>query len=187
MEVKKIINFCKKSGHLYLFDTDCEQWISDGYAFFPLFNLPRFDEESILKTYDIPEKKAEKMHIQHDAHLPISYNFENETADEMQCEIGGEIFGNATAITTSQGMMFINSKYLTPFADATDDMLYIFERKRADGQTYFAVKIGLWLVALVMPFDCVNEGFVKRLKNIYEQCEIALFNKQPSSKDVTEK
>lgn len=178
MEIKKIINFCKKSGHLYLFETEAEQWISDGFALFPLFDLPLFDEESILKAYDIPEKKAAKMHIKHDLHLPIAYNFANETADEMQCEIGDEIFGNATAITTSHGMMFINSKYLTPFAAAADDMLYIFERTSADGQVYFAVKIGFSLVALVMPFDCVNESFVQRLKKLYEQCEIALYNKR---------
>lgn len=58
MEIKKIINFCKKRGVLYLFDGDGCQWISDGIAVYPLFNLPIFDEESILKAYDISGKKA---------------------------------------------------------------------------------------------------------------------------------
>lgn len=181
MEIKKIINFCKKSGYLHLFEGPREQWITDGAAFFPLFNMPLFDEESILKAYDIPEKKAAKMHIQHDYNMPSSFNFENETAEEMPCEIGDELFGKALAITTSHGMMFINSKYLTPFADAAEDMLYIFERVRDDGQIYFAVKIGFSLVALVMPFDCVNENFVNRLKKYYEQCKIALDNKSSNS------
>lgn len=176
MEIKKIISFCKKSGYLYLFETEAEQWISDGCALFPLYNMPLFDEESILKAYDIPEKKAAKMNIRHDLRLPSGYNFANETADEMPCEIGDEVFGKATAITTSRGMMFINSKYLTPFA-GDEDMLYIFERTREDGEVYFAVKIGFSLVALVLPFDCVNENFVARLKKIYEQCELALCNK----------
>lgn len=180
MEIKKIINFCKKSGYLHLFDTEAEQWISDGYAFFPLFDLPLFDEESILKAYDIPEKKAAKMLIKHDLRLPNAFNFENEADNETPCEIGDELFGNTLAITTSRGMMFINSKYLTLFA-AVEDMIYIFERERADGQVYFAVKIGFSLVALVMPFDCVNENFVNRLKNYYEQCKIALDNKSNNS------
>lgn len=182
MKIKKIINFCKKSGYLHLFEGEGEQWISDGYALFPLLNMPLFDEESILKAYDIPENTAEKMHIKHDYNLPQMYNYAHSTANEIMCEIGDELFGKATAITTSHGMMFINSKYLTPFADTADDMLYIFERMTDDGQIYFAVKIGFSLVALVLPYDCVNENFVDRLKKYYEQCKIALDNKKEAQK-----
>lgn len=189
MEVKKIISLCKKSGYLRLYagNTEGDQWISDGYAIFPLLNLPIFDEETICRAYDIPEKKAEKMLIKYEPHLPSSINFENDTLDEIPCEIGDELLGGAIPITTSQGMMFIHRKYLQPFNDTPEDMLYIFERKTPDGQTYFAVKIGFVLSALVMPYDCVNEAFVERLKNAYEQCKLALANKIEARKAKCER
>ena len=176
MKIKKIINYCKKRGVLYLIDGDGTQWISDGVAIYPLFNMPVFDEDSILKAYDISSEKAEKMKIQRKSQLPTEFDF-SDNADEIVCEIGDVIFGNALALSTSQGLMFIDRKYLAPFADTTDDMLYIFERVDPNGGVYFAVKIGFSLVAIIMPYDCVNENFVERLKKYYVQSKLALENK----------
>ncbi len=177
MEIKKIINFCKKRGVLYLFDGDGCQWISDGVAVYPLFNLPIFDEESILKAYDISGKKAEKLFMKRDDHLPEAYDFSDNVDGEVVCEMGDVIFGDALAISTSQGMMFIDRKYLSPFRDMQDDMLYIYERMTKGGETYFAVKIGFSLVGIVMPYDCINEAFVDKLGKYYERCLVALENK----------
>ena len=178
MEIKKIINLCKKSGALRIYENEGVQWISDGYALYPLFGLPLFDEESICAAYDISAKKAEKMHITFDLNLPANFDFRDDTAEETQCKRGSPIFGGLIPITTSHGIEFIQSKYLLPFADHDDNMLYIFERTTAAGATYFAIKDGLMLAGLVMPYDCINEGFVNNLKDICEQCEIALVNKQ---------
>ena len=177
MEIKKIINFCKKRGALYLFDGEETQWISDGIAVYPLFNLPIFDEESILKAYDISGKKAEKLFIKRDSHLPERLDFSDNCKEELMCEIGDVIFGDALAISTSTGMMFIDRKYLSPFRDMQDDMLYVYERMTPDGNTYFAIKIGFSLVAIVSPYDCINEAFVGKLGKYYEQCMVALENK----------
>ena len=185
----EIISLCKKSGSLRLYagKEEGEQWISDGYAIFPLLNFPIFDEETICKAYDIPDKKREKMLIKCEQNLPSRINFENSTPDEIPCEIGDELLGGAISITTSQGMMFIHRKYLQPFNDTPEEMIYIFERHTEDGKTYFAVKIGFVLSALVMPYDCVNEAFVERLKNAYEQCKIALANKTEAAKAKIER
>ena len=176
MEIKKIINFCKKRGVLNLFDGDGCQWVSDGVAVYPLFNLPIFDEESILKAYDINGKKAEKLFIKRDD-LPDALDFSDNVPGELVCGMGDVIFGDALAISTSAGLMFIDRKYLSPFRDMQDDMLYIYERMSKSGNTYFAIKIGFSLVGIVMPYDCVNESFVEKLRKYYEQSRLALENK----------
>lgn len=178
MEIKKIINLCKKSGQLRIFENEGAQWISDGYACYPLFGLPLFDEASICAAYDITAKKAAKMHITFDLNLPLNLDFSDDTENEMQRERGEALFGALIPITTSHGIEFIQSKYLTPFSDSDDKMLFIYERTSEAGNTYFAVKDGLMLVGLIMPYDCINEGFVKRLRDVAEQCEITLYNKQ---------
>ena len=71
MKIRKIIDICKRSGHIFLFDTEREQWISDGCAVFPMFNLPRFDENSLYKTYDITDKQANKIIFRHEAELRL--------------------------------------------------------------------------------------------------------------------
>lgn len=181
MEIKKIINLCKKSGQLRIFENEGKQWISDGHALYPLFDFPLFDEANICKVYDISAKKAAKMHITFDLNLPTSFDFRDDTESETQCARGEPLFGGLIPITTAHGIEFIQSKYLSPFSDSDDAMLYIFERTTASGGSYFVIKEGFMLVGLVMPYDCINESFVNRIKGIYEQCEMALSNKQSNA------
>lgn len=186
MEIKKIINLCKKSGQLRIYGNEGKQWISDGYAMFPLYGLPEFDEETICTAYDISAKKAEKMHISFDLNLPSTLDFSDDVENEMQCERGEAIFGALVPITTSHGIEFIQSKYLTPFSDHDDKMLFIYERTSANGGTYFAVKDGFMLIGIIAPYDCINAEFVKRLKDICNQCEISLYNKQNVKREAQE-
>lgn len=178
MKFKKIITLCKNNKQIRLYDGESEQWISDGYALYPLFNMPKFDEESICRACDITEKQADKMLISYDHGLPSAFDYSDTTPNETPCAREDAIFGRIIPIITSHGMEFINGNYLLPFEDADDDMLYIFERTQESGQPYFVVKQGFALVGIIMPYECINENFVKRLKNIYEQCEITLFNKK---------
>lgn len=187
MEIKKIINLCKKSGQLRIYSNEGEQWISDGYAFYPLIGLPYFDEETICAAYDISAKKAEKMHISFDFNMPPMLDLSDDVKNEMQCERGAPLFGALIPITTSHGIEFIQSKYLTPFSDCDDNMLYIFERTTPSGATYFAVKDGFMLVGIIAPYDCINAEFVKRLKDICNQCEISLHNKQKTAEREADK
>lgn len=178
MEIKKIIKLCKDNDTIRIYENEGRQWISDGCALYPLYGLPLFDEANICAAYDISAKKAEKMHIAFDLSLPSGYDFSDDAEKEMQCTRGEPLFGALVPITTSHGIEFIQNKYLSPFADSDDNMLYIYERATAAGSTYFAVKEGLMLVGIIMPYDCINESFVNRLRSIADQCEIALYNKK---------
>lgn len=66
MKIRKIIDICKKNGNIIIFESGKEQWISDGAAVFPMFNLPQFDEDSLCRTYDITDKQAAKIHFRHE-------------------------------------------------------------------------------------------------------------------------
>ena len=184
MEIKKIINLCKKSGQLGIYENEGTQWITDGYALYPLYSLPLFDEESICVAYDISAKKAEKMHITFNLSLPSMFDYRNDVEAETQCKRGSPLFNGLVPLTTSHGIEFIQGKYLTPFADADDNMIFIYERTTETGGTYFAVKDGLMLVGIILPYDCINEDFVNNIKTLYEQCEITLYNKQNNTDDA---
>ena len=174
MEINKIINLCKKSGEIRIYKNGSVQWITDLHAVYPLFGCPDFDETSFCAAYDISDEKTRIIFDE----LPRGFDFGDEIESETECERGRPIFGALVPITTAHGIEFIKSKYLAPFSDADDNMLRIFERKTAAGMTYFAVKDGFMLVGLVMPYDCIDEAFVKRLKDLAEQCEITLYHKK---------
>ena len=183
MEIKRIINLCKKSGALILYENEGQQWISDGYVLFPLMNLPHFDEETICRTYDISEKKAAKMTIRHELTLPQSISIADDVNGEMPCEFDEELFNRLVPVQTTRGLTFIQKQYLTPFADTPADMLYLFERHGPTGNLYFAVKVGFQLMGILVPYDCVNESFVERIERVCEQCKVALQEKKERKND----
>ena len=64
-------------------------------------------------------------------------------------------------LKTSQGIMYINTRYLEPFADI-ETGYEIYERTRTDGMLYFAIKSGLILRGVVLP-SFGDEKFIKEL------------------------
>lgn len=190
MKIRKIIDICKKKGNIIIFESGKEQWISDGAAVFPMFNLPQFDEDSLCRTYDITDKQAAKIHFRHEYTMPTAYDFEDCTDDENVVTRGPMCLSDAgrgiIPYMTSQGVAFIDAKYLQPLSDIEDSMLNLYERHTKSGQIYFAAKSGFMLVGIILPVDAINDQFVERLKQLTQQCEIALFNKKSAAKREAE-
>lgn len=184
MKIRKIIDICKRSKNLFLFESENVQWISDGLAIYPLLNLPHFDEDSICEVYDINDKQAEKIKFRHEDALPGNLDFSDWTPEENNvapCSLrlvnaGEEII----PYLTSQGALFIYQRYLAPLSDIEGDMLELYERQTKNGQIYFAVKSGTVLLALILPADVLNDQFVDRLKHLSAMCEVSNHNRIPA-------
>lgn len=66
-------------------------------------------------------------------------------------------------------------------ADINRNDLYITLRIGTDGTEYFAVKQGLLLQGIVLPYDVVNENFVDKLNELYRLSDMALNNQKSKS------
>lgn len=184
MKVKKAVDICKKRNVITLYDSTDGQWLSDGSAIYPLFELPEFTEETICLAYDINMKKAASMVIVRHSELPEGINFEDAALDETQV-VEGPMDLNYKGqwlkpIITSQGIEFINGEYLKPLSDISDEGLLFFERITDKGNKYFAVKQGLLIVAIIFPMRVIDEAFVKEMQAFATLCEASLHNKKSS-------
>lgn len=182
MLIKKLIGICKKSGIIMLCETDGEgQWLGTGAAMYPLFDLPEFDRHTICRTYDISEKQAEKIIFRHEPELPESFCFSDIDESESLCDpIEMEITVKGQSVQpymTSQGIAFIDRKYLQPLEDGDMSMLEIYERTNSDGQMYFAAKIGFMLVGILTPANVVNQKFVDMLHCLYVRTQVMVDRK----------
>lgn len=182
MKLNKIIGFCKSEKTIYLYEGEDKQWLSDGYAVYPLDNVPHFDTNTLCATYDIAGKKKENINARHFLELPKSFSFADSIENESVCEVNPikvSINGiTYTQILTSTGCEFIDSQYLAPFSDTNADMLRIFERVSSDGTTYFAVKEGFILVAVILPEVLLNQKTLEELKAFVGRCEVHMKNKK---------
>ena len=50
----------------------------------------------------------------------------------------------------------------------------LYELKTADGQTYFAAKLGLLVVGIIMPLRSIEEQFVQNLEALAKRSRAAL-------------
>lgn len=183
MKNKKIIDLCKKSKQLWLYDAlECDQqYISDGGAIYPLTNAPTFNDSTICSTYDVTESQRVKIYFRRENGLPEGVTFNDSTPDEILCDIFDLKIvissGIAIPIITDLGLMFIDQKYLQPLTDMQSQEMRIYRRTDNDGHSYFAVKFGLLVYALIRPFDVVTEQLCNNLEYLLKLSRIALTNK----------
>ncbi len=192
MKNKKIIDLCKKSKQLWIYDAleSDQQYISDGEAMYPLTNAPVFNDSTICATYDITESQREKIYFRRQLGLPEGITFDDSTPDETLCDIFDLKIvissGIAIPIITDIGLMFIEQKYLQPLSDMPNYDMRIYRRTDDNGYSYFAVKFGLLVYALIRPFDVVTEQLCNNLEYLLKLSRVALRNKLneiPAKKD----
>ncbi len=181
MKIKNIAAICKRNKCVTVFDRygrdgSLTQYIGDGGALYPVTGLPELDGESVLTIFDVPEKDREKYIVQ-ERDVPPGINFEDIDPSEKVVE------GRTIAIVcsgrvlkplqTSKGLVFIESRYLSPMSDVMD-VLELYERTTSAGQPYIVAKAGLLLQAVIMPFDVINQQFVDQMRELTRMCGLAL-------------
>lgn len=173
MKLNKIAGICKNSGAFCLYDKvgrggEVTQWLGDGNAIYPLEGLPYLDEDSVYRMFDVPEKKQEKIMFRHEL-MPEAMNVDDFTDDETQAdECGVTIaWGGAVLlpIQTYGRVLYIRDRYLAPVDDERE-MVQLFVRRTSTGGRYVAVKVGMLLRAVILPYNMVQEKFVERLEDI---------------------
>lgn len=190
MKLSAIQQICKgaKRIELYAPYKTGTQWISDGGAFYPLYNLPFFEDESVFTFFDIPEKKRNKITLTEHDELPATFDFADRDSGENLLKQGNISIcaGGRTLIPlhTSLGTVYINAKYLTPFKDS-EVGVQLYERNTPSGAVYIAVKEGFLLTGIILPFDIVTKDFIKELEALCKGSAIAEENKK-SLRSITE-
>lgn len=116
MKIKKAFDICKKNKIISIFGNEKgEQWLSDGYAVYPIFGLPELNEDYICKLYDINDAQRDKIRFTISQTKPL-IDVEDCSADETPAEMwdisiiyDGKVM---LPISTAEGLMFIDRVYL---------------------------------------------------------------------------
>ena len=181
MKLKKVAALCSANKAFFLFDENREggeirQWLGDGYSMYLLSGLPILDENNVCAMFDIPEKKRKKCRSKRQPTSEV-YSLEDWEQGERvlndewpTVEYDGRV---VKPLSTSDGMTFIQDKYLGPLEDIAD-YLRLFERVDADGNKYIVAKNGMEIAAIIMPFDIISTGFVEELENLAHKCRQTL-------------
>ena len=177
MKINKIAAICKKSKQVVIYrdpnDYDAH-YIGDSHAIYLVTGLPELDKNGILTIFDVPEDKKEEWIVNCTNQLEI--NLDDADPDESIINRGNLSiyrFGERLIpLKVSSGMVFMNSKYLTPTFDSGYTELY--ERRTKSGNLYIAVKVGMILQAVIFPENIIDEVLVEQLEELEKNCKYAL-------------
>lgn len=182
MKIKSIAAICKKNKNIAIFERYSDdgdiltQYIGDGSAVYPVVGLPQLDKESLLTIFDVPEKDRDNYFVK-TLGVPVGISFEDTDETERHVEREGIsiIYSGRTLkpIRTTRGLIFIESRYLSPVSDILD-VLELYERITPGGTPYIVAKAGFLLQAVIMPYDVISQQFVDNLKRLTEQCVLSL-------------
>ena len=181
MKIKNIAAICKKRKYAVIYERETDsgdvvQYIGDGAAAYPITGLPRLDKESLLTIFDVPEKQREDWFVQI-AGIPSEISFEDTDGIEkpVEREAISIVYSGTTLkpLQTRRGLVFIESRYLSPVSDVLD-VLELYERITRSGTPYIVAKAGFLLQAVIMPYDVISQQFVDNLKRLTEQCAFSL-------------
>ena len=180
MKIKSIAAICKKNKNIAIFERYSDdgdiltQYIGDGSAVYPVVGLPQLDKESLLTIFDVPEKDRDNYFVK-TLGVPAGISFEDTDETERHVEREGIsiIYSGRTLkpIRTTRGLVFIESRYLSPVADVLD-VLELYERRTAEGTPYIVAKAGFLLQEVIMPYDVINQQFVESLQDLTRECSL---------------
>jgi hypothetical protein len=176
MKIKNVVSLFKKSGLICLHtDKHGVQWIGDGAALYPLFNLPQLTAENIFIIFDIPEKKHDDFSVIENFNTSV-FSLEDTVDAEVPIEPMAALTIMQHGIEcmpfgTEQGIIFIDERYISPLLDNHLERKY-FIRYDGNGKPYVAVKAGLMLTAIIMPREIIDNVFIKEITGILYQCQV---------------
>ena len=197
MKIKSIAAICKKNKNIAIFERYSDdgdiltQYIGDGSAVYPVVGLPQLDKESLLTIFDVPEKDRDNYFVK-TLGVPAGISFEDtdETERHVEREEISIIYSGRTLkpIRTTRGLVFIESRYLSPVADVLfRNRRKVNARRTAEGTPYIVAKAGFLLQAVIMPYDVINQQFVESLQDLTRECEFSLSEKERREREARDR
>lgn len=179
MKLKKIISLCKARKQITLFSDGArdQQWLTDGYAVYLLDDILCLDTAALCRLYDINDNQQEKISLNDFLTLPEGlcfYDNENEESEAQELDLSICYNGGILVpFMTEEGIYYIEKKYLEPLTDNSSDTWLFTLRHDSAGRPVIAVKIGLFLVAIILTYK-MPELFIDKLETLYKQSRLSI-------------
>lgn len=178
MKYQKISKFIKKRKLLFIGSYGGEQWISDGYAAFPIIGMPKMNDMEILTFLGFSDEDGIQVHD-----LPCEDRLTDAVDGEELIKDFGPVILNGDRelqpLYTSLGALLINSAYIAPlYSHKGEGELRYYLRLDRNHSPIIAVKKGLYLIALIYPIATWTEGedIADRYRKFVERLSVANYN-----------
>lgn len=154
MKLSKIGALCKTVKRFMIYRNHKGlQWISDGYAIFPLRDMPPLGADNVFTIFDVPEEKRGKMMFDEREEMPPGINLSDTSEGEVALKYAPLAIRYRGAVLlpyfAGSHVIFVDEKYLSCFGDGVE----LFARKSSENKYYVVVKKGFFIEGAMLPSE----------------------------------
>lgn len=163
MKLSKVFSLIKKEKELLIqTGVNDSQWIGTTRAIYQISGLPTFTADNLFQLMGVAEDKKEKFTLYENG-FDIALDDLLKTDEDAQQSRLHINYGldEYIPVSTSQGLVFIDGKYLEPAYDMPQ--LRLYERSSRSGDLYIVVKSGMWIFAVIEPTRVLSPEIVAEL------------------------
>lgn len=191
MKIKKIINLCKASGAILLYNDKVNnvQYLANGFGLYMFSIQPPITTETICILNDITQSKQENMRIET---ADIGELKKIIVSDSLKTDLHAtpaDITVTSSGITfmpfySELGVLLIDKSYLAPFGN-NEELTYCV-RTMPSGAPYLCVMKGLLFCAAITPY-IITDSLIKDVETLLNSlvCGIALQKQIEENRNVT--
>lgn len=189
MDIKKIVNICKKKSAFCVNVTnDGCQWFGDGKAMYLLSpGIPFLSAEVISGLYELGKDKVEVGYRLNCSLSPGELELLADTTEDEEMLVPlhmNVVYGGTLLLPfrSSQGLILIDSEYLNPLGSKPSGLMFTLR-----GENIVAVKNGMLITAIISAYD-VNrdDDFTEELKQLYKLNSISREKEFLKNKNIDE-
>lgn len=180
MKFNQAIAVCKSVKKIRLYDVPnkegvVNQWLGNGYAAYPMNNLPYMEMSNILDLFDLSGKALEKwsyIHAYTQETIETGLDFTDPSTKDVELkpfaltvEYGGRSLLPLYE-RSEKKVIFIGEELLKPIGCDFEIITY-HERKKPDGTSYIIASAGMLISAIIMPATTwKNDFFADQLRSL---------------------
>lgn len=158
MKLSKIGALCRANKRFTVYNVGRgAQWLSDGFACYPLGDLPSLCEEEIAVIFDVPEDKRDKFYFEEKVGMPEGIDISDRVEDERELTPVplGIVWCDEVLLPykSESGVLFVARKYLAPF----ESVMTLYERRTKSGAPYIAAKRGMIVEGIITPYGAATQ------------------------------
>lgn len=156
MKLKDIAKLCAKTHSIGISEVSGTQWLGEGYAAYPVYNLPPLDKDTAPAVLDFDEEKAATLDVRYvDLQSKFDLREDNDGEEALTAVLLRFLYKGETldAWQTESGrIVLVDPTYTKPYFADESSVPALYLRRGEDGD-YIVGKSGMFVTAIIMPHE----------------------------------
>lgn len=164
-------------------------WVGDGVAAYPIYTIPTLDKNIMQTLLDVGDDAWSSFTVSEQDF--VSFDTKDNVLGERELRATGLMINwrgvALMPLTDGNELYYIQTRYLKPFNDF--EPLFCFRRTGSLGGGYIAVKEGMLIRGVILPYELISadeENYLEALRETYDRTKYMMQEHEKVKQEIAE-